>query len=75
MQNCLYHRLKLHCSLNAEGSELLKNAMQQLNLSARAYHKILKISRTIADLVGSQEIQTQHVAEAIQYRCLDRELL
>ena len=68
-------QIKAHCSLNEEGSELLKNAMQKLNLSARAYHKILKISRTIADLVGSQDIQTQHVAEAIQYRCLDRELL
>jgi magnesium chelatase family protein len=68
-------QIKAHCSLTEEGRELLKNAMQQLNLSARAYHKILKISRTIADLVGSQDIQTQHVAEAIQYRCLDRELL
>jgi magnesium chelatase family protein len=68
-------QIKTYCSLNEEGSDLLKNAMQQLNLSARAYHKILKISRTIADLDGEYDIQTQHVAEAIQYRCLDRELL
>ena len=56
------------CKLHAEGQRLMRAAMSQLNLSARAYHRILKLSRTIADLAGSEEIQSPHLAEALQYR-------
>ena len=56
------------CSLQPEGQSLMRAAMSQLNLSARAYHRILKLSRTIADLAGSEEIQSSHLAEALQYR-------
>ena len=65
--------LKKICSLNDEGKTLLKKAMERSNLSARAYDRILKVSRTIADLAKCDEIRTEHVAEAIQYRNLDRE--
>ena len=56
------------CRLDEAGDALLRAAMSQLNLSARAYHRVLKLARTIADLAGSEQIQTPHVAEALQYR-------
>ncbi len=61
------------CRITDAGTQLLKTAMQKLNLSARAYDRILKVSRTIADLDASANIETNHLAEAIQYRSLDRE--
>jgi magnesium chelatase family protein len=60
------------CSINAAGKSLLRTAIEKLGLSARAYERILRVSRTIADLAGSNEIKVEHLAEAIQYRTLDR---
>jgi len=65
--------LQKECEIGPDGRKLLKMVMEKLGLSARAYDRILKVSRTIADLDGSEHINTAHLSEAIQYRSLDRE--
>lgn len=64
--------IEKYCILDDEGKSLLKNAFNNLKLSARAYSRILKVARTIADIENEENIQTKHIAEAIQYRSLDR---
>jgi magnesium chelatase family protein len=66
--------IKSHCALDEASEGLLRAAMTQLNLSARAYDRILKVARTIADLDDSEPIRAEHLSEAIQYRSLDRNL-
>lgn len=69
-----HSHLREHCRLDREGDDLLRNAMTDLNFSARGYHRILKVARTIADLAGSESIGPDHLLEALGYRSLDRNL-
>ncbi|MGA8365956.1 MAG: magnesium chelatase, partial [Candidatus Acidiferrales bacterium] len=64
--------IRKHCAISAEGEKLLETAIQRLGLSARAHDRILKVSRTIADLEAAPMILPKHLSEAIQYRTLDR---
>ena len=66
--------IKKHCALDSPSEGLLADAVRQLGLSARAYHRILKVARTIADLEGSGRVLQHHILEAIQYRSLDRSM-
>ena len=66
--------IQKYCQLGSEAQTVLKMAMTELNFSARAYDRIIKVSRTIADLAGAEAIQSNHMQEAIQYRTLDRQL-
>ena len=66
--------IKKYCKLDSEGTRLLEDSFHKLNLSARAYNRILKVARTVADMEGSENIKAAHLAEAIQYRSLDRKL-
>ena len=68
-----HKQVRKFCALDKEENELLKMAMTELGLSARAYDKILKVSRTTADLAGEENILAEHISEAIQYRSLDRQ--
>jgi len=64
--------VRKHCQLDSEGKSLLRSAMEQLHLSARSYHRVLKLSRTIADLAGKNEIRSTHIAESLQYQPRDQ---
>jgi magnesium chelatase family protein len=64
--------IRKFCRLDDQARNILESAMEKMSLSARAYSRILKVSRTIADLEGSDLIRSEHVSEAIQYRSLDR---
>ena len=64
--------IRRHCRIDSESEQMLERAMTRLGLSARAYDRILKVSRTIADLEGCDEVRSTHVSEAVGYRSLDR---
>ena len=64
--------VKQYCTLSEQGHQILEKAMDQFGLSHRAYHRILKLARTIADLADSEQIEIPHLSEAIAYRKLDR---
>jgi magnesium chelatase family protein len=64
--------IREHCRLDGAGEKTLETAVQRLGLSARAHDRVLKVSRTIADLAGEKEVSVRHLAEAVQYRSLDR---
>jgi magnesium chelatase family protein len=66
--------IRKHCALDSASLDVLNQAVSNLSLSARAYDRILKVARTIADLASAPRIQAEHVAEAVQYRTLDRSL-
>jgi magnesium chelatase family protein len=67
-------QMKLHCQINAEATGYLEHAMEEMNFSARAHDRILKVARTLADLAGAVNIRPPDILEAIQYRSLDRKL-
>jgi magnesium chelatase family protein len=67
-------QMKLHCQINSETNGYLDHALEEMNFSARAHDRILKVARTLADLAGSPEIRPADILEAIQYRSLDRKL-
>ena len=65
--------IKKYCVLEEDSKKLLETAIERLSLSARAYNRILKVARTIADLDAEENITAQHIAEAVQYRSMDRQ--
>ena len=65
--------LRRHCTLDAPGEDVLRGATEELHLSARAHTRVLRVARTIADLEASDRVKAHHVAEAVQYRLLDRD--
>ena len=67
-------QIRTYCTPDADGQDLLKTAMEELGLSAQAHDRILRVSRTVADMEGADEVRAEHVSEAIGYRSLDRRL-